>query len=59
MGADEEGIVVEDLRSGRLVVGVVEADESVAEEGSELAAGCFELRMLPGVLMILVRSVWT
>ncbi len=60
VGADEEGIVVEDLRAGWLVVGVVQADEGVAEKGCELAAGCFELlSWLPGVLMTLVRSVWT
>ena len=47
--ADEEGIVVEDLRAGGLVVGVVETDESVAKEGSELASGGFELLALfPG-----------
>ena len=57
--AHEERIVVKDLRAGRLVVGVVEADESVAKEGSELAAGCFELGRVPGALMTLVRSVWT
>ncbi len=43
--ADEEGIVVEDLGTGRLVVGVVQADESIAEEGGELAARGFELLM--------------
>jgi len=30
MGANKERIVVEDLRAGRLIVGVIEADESVA-----------------------------
>ena len=48
--AHEEGIVVKDLRSGGLVVGVVEADESVAKEGSELSAGCFELGLVTGSL---------
>ena len=44
MGADEEGIVVEDLSAGGLVVGVVQTDEGVAkEEGYELASGGFEL----------------
>ena len=43
MGADEEGIVVEDLSAGGLVVGVVQTDERVAEEGGELASGGFEL----------------
>jgi len=43
MRADEEGIVVEDLRAGRLVVGVVQTDQGVAKEGGKLASGGFEL----------------
>ena len=43
MRAYEERIVVEDLRAGRLVVGVVEADERVAQERGELAASFSEL----------------
>ena len=46
MRADEERIVVEDLSAGGFVVGVVQTDESVAEEGRELAAGGFELLAL-------------
>jgi hypothetical protein len=46
--ANEERIVVEDLRSGRFVVGVVETDEGVAEEGRELAPGGFELGFVSG-----------
>src|ERR1700733_953680 len=48
MRANEERIVVEDLCAGRFVVGVVEADESVAEEGRKLASGGFKLGFVSG-----------
>jgi sRNA-binding protein len=43
MRADEERIMVEDLGSRGLVVGVVQADERVAKEGGEASARRFEL----------------
>jgi hypothetical protein len=43
VGAYEEGIMVQDLSAGRLVVGVVQANERVAEKGSETSARRFEL----------------
>src|SRR5580704_9714330 len=48
--ADEEGIVVKDLCAGGLVVGVVEADESVAKEGSESSACGLKLGLVAGSL---------
>ena len=44
MRADEERIVVEDLSAGWLIVGVVQTDQGVPEEGCELASGGFQLR---------------
>jgi hypothetical protein len=35
--------MVQNLRAGRLIVGVIEAYEGVSQEGSELAAGLGEL----------------
>ena len=49
MGADEERIIVQDLSARGLVVGVVQADERVAEKGSEAAARSFELGRRTGV----------
>ena len=57
VGADEERIVVEDLSAGRLVVGVIQADQRVAEKGSEATARRFELSWRTGLRMIAVKSV--
>ena len=43
MRANEERIVVEDLSAGGLEVGVVQTDQRIAQEGSELAPGSLEL----------------
>src|SRR6266849_4887683 len=43
MGADEDGVVVEHLRSWRLIVCVVQSDQSVSKEGGEPATGVGEL----------------
>ena len=48
MGAHEEWIDVQELRSRWLVIGVVETNESIPQEGSELAAGGFELSTCSG-----------
>ena len=38
VGADEERIVVQRLRAGRLVVGIVQTDESISQKRRELTA---------------------
>jgi hypothetical protein len=43
VGTNKKRIVMENLGAGRLVVGVIEADESVAQEWSELASRLGEL----------------
>src|SRR5260370_12737820 len=43
MGANKERIVVEHLRPRRFVIGVVQPHQGVSQEGSELAAGIFQL----------------
>ena len=42
----KRGLLWRICASGWLVVGVVQADESVAKEGDELASGCFELLLV-------------
>ena len=43
MGADEDGVVVEHLRSWRLIVCIVQPDQRVSEEGGEPASSVSEL----------------
>src|ERR1700722_1584924 len=44
MRANEKGIVVQDLRARRLIVGVIQSNQRVSQKGSELATGCLQLR---------------
>src|SRR5260370_28464267 len=44
VGADEEWIIVQSLRARRLVVGIVQANESISQKRCELATRLLNLR---------------
>ena len=44
MGPNQKRIIVESLRPGRLVIGVIQADQCVPEERNKLAASLLQFR---------------
>src|ERR1700683_5419573 len=43
VGADKERIIMQSLGAGRLIIGVVQTNQSVPQERSELTASLFQL----------------